>query len=172
MVRALKGVWKMTHEQLNSDVRSYRSTVYRLAFGCTGSRFDADDITQEVFLRLFKYEKPFSSDEHKKAFLLRVTINLCKNLHKSAWLRKRGELDENAKYYDNYGDDESILRDYVLGLKPNYRAVVYLFYYEGYSAAETARLLKISESAVTTRLNRARHILKTQLLNDREVFLT
>jgi RNA polymerase sigma-70 factor (ECF subfamily) len=161
----------MTHEQLSTDVKVYRGMVFRLAFGCTGSRFDADDVTQEVFLKLFRQEKPFNDAEHKKAFLIRVTINLCKNLQKSAWRRKRGELGENASYYSNFGDDESVLREYVLGLKPNYRAVIFLFYYEGYSVAETARLLKISESAVTTRLNRARSILKTQLTNDREVFI-
>jgi len=160
----------MTHEELNADVKTYRAVVYRLAFGCTGSRFDAEDITQEVFLKLYQHKKSFNDEEHKKAFLLRVTINLCKNLQKSAWLKKRADLDESLSYNGRFNENESVLRDYILGLKPNYRAVIFLFYYEGYSAAETAKLLKISESAVTTRLSRARNLLKTQLINDREVF--
>jgi RNA polymerase sigma-70 factor (ECF subfamily) len=160
----------LTHEELNADVKTYRGMVYRLAFGCTGSRFDADDVTQEVFLKLYQYKKTFENGEHKKAFLLRVTINLCKNLQKSAWFKRRGELDENTPYRDAYNENERVLRDYVLGLKPKYRAVIFLFYYERYSVSETAKILKISESAVTTRLNRARSQLKTQLTSDMEVF--
>jgi len=158
--------------ELTADVAAYRGMIFRLAFGCTGSRFDADDMAQEAFLRLYNYNKPFTDAEHKKAFLIRVTVNLCKNLQKSAWRQKRSELSEDC--YGNqactsaYNEDESVLRDYILKLKPNYRAVIHLFYYEGYSAAETAKILKISETAVTTRLQRARSMLKTQLINDME----
>jgi len=159
----------MTHEQLSADVSVYRSMVYRLAFGCMGNRFDADDITQEVFIKLCKNKKLFNNEEHKKAFLLRVTVNLCKNLQKSAWLRKRSDLDENIPAADCFRDSENILGEYILKLKKNYRAIIHLYYYEGYSVTETAKILKISESSVTTRLNRARTQLKTQLLNDKEV---
>ena len=159
----------MTHEQLSADVAAYRSTVYRLAFGCTGNRFDADDVAQEVFIRLYKYKKTFNDEEHKKALLLRVTVNLCKNLQKSAWLRKRTELDENIPADDCFRESENILGDYILMLKPNYRAIIYLYYYEGYSVSEIAELLNISISAVTTRLNRARNRIKAQLIDEKEV---
>jgi len=158
----------MTHEQLSADITAYRSMVYRLAFGCMGNRFDADDVAQEAFIRLYKNKKIFNDEDHKKAFLLRVTVNLCKNLQKSAWLRKRTELDENIPAEDCFSEYEEILGDHILKLKPNYRAIIYLYYYEGYPVAEIAAILKISISAVTTRLNRARNQLKAQLINDKE----
>jgi len=160
----------MTRDELTADVAAYRGMVYRLAFGCTGSSFDADDISQEVFLRLYKHKKPFNDGEHKKAFLIRITINLCKNLQKSAWVKRRAAagLDENMRTGDYFNETEITLREYVLQLKPKYRAVVYLFYYEGYSAAETAKILKISETAVTTRLSRARNQLRAQLIHDND----
>ena len=158
----------MTREQLNEIVAAYRGMVYRLAYSCLGNSFDADDISQEVFLRMYGYKKQFVDEEHKKAFLIRITVNLCKNLQKTAWMRKRVELDENIPADNHSYESESMLRNYVLKLKPNYRAVIYLFYYEGYSVAEIAKILKISETSVTTRLNRARNQLRTQLLTDKE----
>jgi len=158
----------MTHEQLSADVSVYRNMVYRLAFGCTGNRFDADDIAQEVFIKLCKNKKPFNDEEHKKAFLLRVTVNLCKNLQKSAWMRKRSELDESLPADNCFRDSENILGEYILKLKPKYRAIIYLYYFEEYTVTETAAIAGISESAVTTRLNRARNQLKTHLIDDKE----
>ena len=164
----------MTREQLSADIAAYHDMVYRLAFSCTGNRFDADDITQDAFMRLYMYKKSFSDDEHKKAFLIRVTTNLFKDMRKSAWFRKRTELDESIPAKDGIGDEnkeiESTLCDYILELKPNYRAVIYLHYYEGYTTAEIAKILKIPESTVTTRLSRAREKLKTQINGNREVF--
>jgi len=66
----------MTREQLSADIATYHDMVYRLAFSCTGNRFDADDITQDAFMRLYMYKKSFSDDVHKKAFLIRVTTLL------------------------------------------------------------------------------------------------
>jgi len=133
-----------------------------------GSHFDAEDIVQDTFLRLYQYKKPFSDEEHKKAFLLRVASNLCKDLRKSAWFRKRTTLDENTPADNCFNESEDILREYVLRLKPNYRAAIFLFYYEGFSIKEIATILKLSETAVTTRLNRARSQLKTQLADHEE----
>ena len=158
----------MTQEQLSDDVTAYSRIVYRLAFGCTGNRFDAEDVVQETFLRLFHCKKPFVDEEHKKAFLLRVASNLCKDMFKSAWFRKRIDLDENIPANDCFTNSEDVLRDYVLRLKPAYRAVVFLFYYEEYSTKEIADILKMSETAVTTRLNRARNQLRTELTNNKE----
>ena len=153
----------MTHQQLSDDVSVYRRIIYRLAFSCTGNKFDAEDVVQDTFLRLFQYKKPFKDQEHKKAFLLRVASNLCKDLHKSAWFRKRAELDENIPSGSCFNDNENTLRDYILKLKPAYRSVIFLFYYEEYTAAQIATILKMSETAVTTRLSRARAQLKFDL---------
>jgi RNA polymerase sigma-70 factor (ECF subfamily) len=99
-----------------------------------------------------------------------VTVNLCKDLRKSAWFRKRADLDENIPAPDSLDENESVLREYIKELKPNYRAVVFLHYYEGYTTAEIAKMLRIPESTVTTRLSRARSQLKTQLITNKEVF--
>jgi len=165
----------MTREQLAADIETYHGMVYRFAYGCTGNRFDADDVTQDTFIRLYQYKKLFSSDEHKKAFLLRVTANLCNDMRKSAWFRKCIDLDENIPANESpecgiSKDDENILQDYILKLKQKYRAVIFLHYYEDYTTAEIAKILKIPESTVTTRLSRARSQLKTQLNANKEVF--
>ena len=158
----------MTKEELSNDVATYRQLIYRFAFSCTGNRFDADDVVQDTFLKLYQHKKSFTDEEHKKAFLLRVASNKCKDLFKSAWFRKRAPLDESIPANDCLNKSENILRDYVLQLKPNYRAVIYLFYYEGYTVAKTANILKMSETAVTTRLSRAREKLKIELINNKE----
>jgi len=165
----------MTREQLAADIEIYHSMIYRFAYGCTGNRFDADDITQDAFIRLYLYKKLFSSDEHKKAFLLRVTANLCTNMYKSAWFRKRIDLNDNIPVNENpesgiSKDDEITLQNYILELKQKYRAVIFLHYYEGYTTAEIAKTLKIPESTVTTRLSRARSQLKTKIITDKEIF--
>ncbi|MCL2628352.1 MAG: RNA polymerase sigma factor [Oscillospiraceae bacterium] len=158
----------MTQEQLGKDVCTYRPIIYRLAFSCMGNRFDAEDVVQDTFLKLYQCKKDFADDEHKKAFLLRVASNRCKDLHKSAWFRKRADLDESLPAADCFIKSENTLREYVLRLKPAFRAVIFLFYYEGYSAAQIANILKMSETAVTTRLSRARRQLKVELINNKE----
>jgi len=166
----------MTREQLNTDIEAYHSMVYRLAYGCTGNRFDADDITQDAFIRLYQYKKAFSNNEHKKAFLIRVTVNLCKDMQKSAWFRKRTDLSDSIPVSESSDnslakcEDESILQEYILELKPKYRVVIFLHYYEGYTTAEIAKILSIPESTVTTRLSRARNQLKTQLITKKEIY--
>ena len=158
----------MTHDQFNADVTAYRSMVYRLAFNCMGNRFDADDVTQETFLRIYRYKKPFANEEHKKAFLIRVTINLCKDMQKSAWFRKHRVQDKEVSVNQSTDESENVLREHILKLKPKYRAVIFLFYYEEYSTAEIAKILKISETAVTTSLNRARNQLHSYLTINEE----
>jgi len=163
----------MTHQELNTDVANYHGIVYRLAYGCTGNRSDAEDVTQETFLRLYQCAKTFADGEHKKAFLIRVTVNLCKNLRKSAWASRRSELSEDIPANDglNEAESEAVFRAYIKRLKPIYRAVIYLHYYEGYPVKEAADILKISEPAVTKRLQRAREQLKTQLITNMEVLI-
>lgn len=144
--------------------------VYRLAFSYIGNRFDADDITQDVFLRFYN-KKIFTDNEHKKAFLIRATINASKNILKSSWNKKRIDLTEfnNAlSYNENFNEDEEELRSYIIRIKPKYRAVIYFYYYEGYSTAQTAKILKLSESSVKTQLYRARIQLKEIITGERK----
>lgn len=161
----------ITHEELNKAVSAYHSVVYRLAFGYTGNKFDAEDMTQEAFLRLYTNKSTFKTAENEKAFLIRVTVNLCKNLLKSSWYKKRAVLVENLLASEVISEDENVLREYIGKLKHNYRTVIFLYYFEGYSVTEIAKILKISESNVKMRLSRARSQLKTVLTDDKEWIL-
>ncbi|MBQ4165494.1 MAG: sigma-70 family RNA polymerase sigma factor, partial [Oscillospiraceae bacterium] len=85
----------MNGEMLERYIGLYHNTVYRLAYSYVKNSADAEDITQEAFLRLYKFHGEFLADENCKAWLLRVTVNLSKNLLRSCWLTKRGELSED-----------------------------------------------------------------------------
>lgn len=113
---------------------------------------------QTVFLKLM--EQAHITPGKEKAWLMQVTANECRNLLRSSWWRKTTPLDETIPaHMQEYGH----VYQAVMGLRPKYRVVIYLRYYEAYSTQEIAQLLKISQSAVTTRLNRARQTLKEQL---------
>ncbi len=153
----------MTDTEFERLVKAYRATVFRLAYSIVKNREDADDITQDAFVKLYRSKEIFASDENVKAWLIRVTINLSKDLLRSAWFRHRHELNDNipcesAEEYD--------LLERVKQLAPEDSAVIYLFYYEGYSVEEIARMRNSTSSAVRTRLTRARKKLKAMLTSD------
>ncbi len=144
-------------------INKYHGTVFRLAYGYVKNADDAEDIVQEAFLRLYCSDLQFEADENVKAWLIRVTINLCKDALKSAWLKGRTELDRDIPCET---DEESIVGDCIAKLKPEYKSIIQLYYYEGYSAKEIAQLCDISATAATTRLSRARKQLKKLLLKE------
>lgn len=140
--------------------RQYKDSVYRLALSLTGSVQDAEDVTQTVFLKLLE-TKPALEAGRERTWLFQVAANECRSLWRRL-SRRRTEPLEAALTVAAPEADRAVL-EAVGRLKPGDRAVLYLFYYEGYSARETGELLGISQSAVTTRLQRARQKLKTIL---------
>ena len=138
--------------------QTYRDTVYRLALSFTRSAQEAEDVCQIVFLKLLEQKEIQPGKE--KSWLMKVTANQCRSLLRSSWWKKTAVLEETMTV--QMEKDREILQA-VMALKPKYRVVVYLYYYEGYSAAEIAGLLHISQSAVTTRLARARQDLRETL---------
>lgn len=152
----------LERETFISLAGTYKDTVYRVALNALGSPHDADDIVQETLLRLLQRKEPFESEAHAKHWLIRVALNLCKNVFRSPW-RKYAPLEEldAAAVFDT--PEQGALYAEVMALPEKYRTVLYLFYYEEYAVKEIARLLGISESAVTTRLSRARQALKANL---------
>ena len=146
-------------------IREYSQMVYRLAFARTGSKSDADDVYQEVFLRFLQREKGFESEEHLKAWLIRVTINRALKLQTSAWFRKIDSLDPHLDFLEQIckSPEERQLWQEVDRLKPKYRTVIHLFYYEGFSVEEISRMLRQKPSTVRTWLTRARQQLKAVL---------
>ena len=137
----------------------YKDAVYRLALSLTGSPANAEDVTQTVFLKLME-KQPELEPGKERAWLLQVTANECRSLYR--WLRRRStvSLDEALAVA---APEYTPLLTHVMQQRPKDRAVLYLFYYEGFSTEEIGRMLHTSQSAVTTRLHRARKTLKATL---------
>lgn len=137
----------------------YADMVLRIAYQNLKSRPDAEDVAQEVFLRFMQKTPRFASVEHEKAWFIRVTINLCKDFLKSGW-KKRTVYAQPPEY--SHSTPFQVL-DTVMALPEADRNVLYLFYYEGYTAKEIARILRCRPGTVTSRLTRARVRLKDLL---------
>lgn len=153
----------LTEKELSADVEKYRTMLFRLAYSVTGDLSVCDDIVWDVFIKLYSSPPVFNSEEGKKAWLIRLTINKSHNHTKSKWQRSKAELSEAVYGEEKPIDDIIALREALKSLKPNYREVIFLHYYEGYTAAEIGKILGISVTAVTTRLQRGREKLKTYL---------
>ena len=141
----------------------YIDMVYRVALNGCKNKYDADDIVQETFLKLLKCKKKFESDEHARNWLLRVAVNECNSMWNSSWRKKVILTDEQEDKPVFSTPEQSELYELVMQMSPKYRQVIYLYYFEGFSVREVASILKISETAVQTRLQRARNKLKEQL---------
>ena len=139
---------------------AYGTMVYRLAMVYLGCRADAEDVTQEVFVKLFRKEPAFHDEEHQKRWLLRVTVNLCLDQLRNPWKTRIVELDEACTVPDVDGYD---LAYAVVNLPKKYKASIHLHYFEGYSVEEISQILRISVSAVKMRLKRGRELLKLEL---------
>lgn len=154
----------MTQEE---TIRQYSSMVYRLAFARTGTRHDADDVYEEVFLRYLKKRPVFESAEHEKAWFIRVTINCSNTLLTSAWRKHRAELSEElfAEIPFEQKEHQDLYRE-LQQLPPKYRSVIHLFYYEEMSVEEIGKALNRKPSTVRTQLTRAREMLRGLLRED------
>ena len=138
---------------------TYAQDVYRLALSYLRNTQDAEDVCHGVFLTLV--EKDISLFPGKeKAWLLKAAANACKNHLKSFWKLNREELDDRMVFAD---DGDRDLWAIVGTLPPKYRAVIHLYYYEGYPQDEIARILGITRTAVQTRMQRARNLLEKEL---------
>ena len=141
------------------------NTLYRVCFSYMKNAADTEDAVADVFVKLLKSGKTFQSIEHEKAWLLRTAINRCKDYLKH-WWRKRADIDD----YDiaapgNLPEIDEILES-VLELPERYKAVIYLYYYEGYSSAEIASILNKPQSTILNHLSEARKYLKGVLENE------
>ena len=154
------------NEVFTLAVQRYSDTVYRAAVHNTRCTADAEDVVQDVFEKLLHYDGTFESEEHLKAWLLRVAINRCRDLTRAA-RQKDTELDENLPAPGAMEEEGSVL-DAVRALPENYRNAVYLHYYEGYTAAEIGRMMKVPANTVLSWLRRARAQLHTMLKEEIE----
>ena len=145
-------------QNIESLFRSYKDDVYRLALSYTKSIQEAEDVCQTVFLKLLEQKEITPGKE--RSWLMQVTANTCRNLLRSAWWKRTVPMEETLPVVDPQYTDTW---EKVMALPPKYRVMIYLRYYEELSTKEMAQLLHISQSNVTTRLNRARQMLKSAL---------
>ena len=167
---------KLPLEVTDEVVRYYSPMIYRIALTKTQSSHDADDIFQDVFLKLCLNEKPFESEEHRKAWLIKVTINCCNSHFTAPWRKNVDTLedaiisqipDESTEVCE-LGDGPDVYSQ-VLKLPQNMREVILLYYYEEMSIREISQILQTSEVNIKKRLSRARQKLKLELAdNDAE----
>ena len=139
--------------ELEEVMGRYQTMVFRLAYSYTRSRSDAQDLCQEVFLRYFCSRPPFASEEHRRAWLLRVTVNRCKTHLTSWWVRRTVPLDDRIPMPE---PEPQALDEALRQLAEKDRLVIHLFYYEECTTREIARMMRTTEGAVRTRLTRAR----------------
>ena len=151
----------LTQEQRTREVERWGDMVYRLALARTASVPDAEDVFQEVFLRYFRHEEKFQSDEHRKAWLIRCTVNRAKSLLASPWKKRTVPLETAAEV--GVEDDYREVYSAVVSLPGKYRTVIHLHYFEGLSVAEMARMLHTAEGTVKSQLSRGRALLREML---------
>ena len=152
----------LTRQEAERLVNTYADVFLRLSYTYLSNTHDAQDICQTVFLKLIERRPAFASSEHEKAWIIRTTINACKDHLKSHWRKTTVPIEAAQHVPAPAAEPGSILASVNL-LPPKYRAVIYLHYYEGYTAPEIAQLLGRLPSTVNTQLRRGREQLKTLL---------
>ena len=158
------------HDDISEAVNSYADAVMRMCALYLRERADREDVMQETFLRYAKHTQSFNDEEHKRAWLLRVAANLCKDVLKSAASKNESlesmQEEQLFQVVDETADDgtaaleRSDLMKALRSLDEKYRSVLYLTYFEGYTGAQVAKVLGIKENTVYSNLTRGKKILK------------
>ena len=152
-----------SEQEVNNAIEQYSDMVLRLCMVSLKNSADAEDIFQTVFLKYAMYDRPFSSPEHEKAWLIRVTVNACKDLVKSFFRSHTVSLEEIGDYAPEATREQLTVMEAVRSLPKQYRDVIYLHYYEGYTAPEIAGILKRNPNTVYTHLHKGKQLLKELL---------
>ena len=127
-----------TNDDITLKLNEYSDMVYRLCYIYLHNTADVEDVFQEVFLKLLQNKKPFESTEHEKSWLIRVTINKCKDMLKSFWKKRVDFVEDIEPLNDN--KDENELLQIILSLSSKYKDVIYLYYYEEYTVPQIAKI--------------------------------
>lgn len=157
----------MENEETNTDkyisqlVDNYSDMILRLAYTYLKNMSDAEDVCQDVFIKIYNKNKTFENSEHEKAWIVRVTINACKDALRWSQRRQFSPIDELSLPIKDDKNKEVVA--IVLELPIKYRSVIYLHYFENYSTAEISKILHRNEATVRTQLKRARELLKSKI---------
>lgn len=141
----------------------YMNTVFRIAFNYLKNRADAEDVTQNVMMKLLRPDRSFTDEAHVKNWLIRVTVNECKKAVLSPWRRRVVPLEDCENTLSFETPEQSALFEAVMALPARDRVIVYLYYYEDYPIADISKTTGVSETAIQTRLMRARRKLREKL---------
>ena len=141
-------------------VEKYSDMILRIAYQNLKNKSDSEDVTQDTFMKLIK-QSTFRDEAYMKAWLIKVTINKWRDLNKTAWYRRTESL---AEIEIPFNEDEIGIIEEVFKLSNDYRNVIYLYYYEGYSISEIANILDTKENTISSQITRARKKLKNILL--------
>ncbi|MDG5852582.1 MULTISPECIES: RNA polymerase sigma factor [Clostridium] len=146
-------------------IETYSDMLIRISYSYMKNLSDAEDITQEVFIKLLEKQPDFKNKTHEKSWLIRVAINLSKDKLKSSYFKNTTSLEDD--FVDTTQEDTDVIQA-VLSLPLKYRSIVFLYYYENYSISEISNILNIKESTVGSQLSRGRKLLKSILKEDFE----
>ena len=149
-------------DNISELVQKYSDMVLRLALTYLKDISDAQDVCQIVFLKIFEQNKTFVDSDHEKAWIIRVTINACKDVLRSQWRKIFLPIEDVALPIIDKENREVV--SFVLELPQKYRSVIYLHYFENYNTSEIAQLLNRNEATIRTQLKRARELLKTKII--------
>ena len=149
---------KVTTDGFEATYNKYKNTVYSVIFNYVHNVDDTSDLSQDVFLKLLDCNKEFESEEHLKAWIIKVSINPCKNHFRFLSRFSDEEIPESI-YYDNSHEDRELLRA-VMSLPEKYRVPLHLFYYEDYTIKQIGDILGSPEATIKIRLKRGREKLK------------
>ena len=155
-----------TETEVNSAMERYSDMILRLCIVYLKNNADAEDVFQNVFLKYTLYDRPFESDEHEKAWLIRVTVNACKDWLKSFFRSRTISMEELREYAPGASQEQYAVMEAVWSLPRPYRDVIYLHFYEGYTAPEIAGILKRNPNTVYTHLHRGKELLRELLGGD------
>ncbi len=147
-------------ESLEAAYAACADTLYKIAMVYLGSPADAEDVLQDAFLKLLCRREAFQDPEHRKRWLIRVTVNLCKDRLRGFWRRRVVPFEGQIIVQD---EEKQEIWEQVLAMPETYKAVMHLYYYEGYAVQEIAKILGLSTGAVKTRLHRGRKALRMEM---------
>lgn len=152
-----------SENEINRVVRDYADMVRRICFYRLKNHADTEDVFQNVFLKYLLYEGRFESAEHEKAWFVRVSINACKDYLKMMFRHKTVPLEVLTEESSGMDAEQYGVLEALLELPVKYKDVLYLYYFEGYSALEIGGILKKKENTVYSLLSRGRGMLKERL---------
>lgn len=155
---------KTSHQTSNNFSKKYTlygNMLFRICMVYLGNKEDTEEAMQESFYKLIYSSPKFTDDEHEKAWLIRVTTNICKDMLRSVWHKRVVKMEEVEIYYTD--PSNTYIMEEILKLPIKYKAVIYMYYFEGYTVKQISEILLISESATKMRLKRGRDILKIEL---------